>query len=181
MRGQKILSDNSGVALPTVILVIAILMILAAVAIETTGSDIINAGNNMSAEQTVNYSNSAMNLVLSQIGTNLGTNAGIGIPEPGMFYYTAGGNNTTINSSSSYQTLTASNINSIFSSQINSQNGNNAFAYEISGTYGSIPGYSINTYQFYNGQVQVLARNTNSGNTVQAGMTFSYGPIQTGY
>ena len=88
---SNIISNNNGIALLTVILVIAILGILAAVAIETTGTDIINAGNNIVNQYTVNVSNSAADIILSQIGTNQGVDAGVGIagmPLPGYYYYT---------------------------------------------------------------------------------------------
>ena len=88
---SNIISNNNGIALVTVILVIAILGILAAVAIETTGTDIINAGNNIVNQYTVNVSNSAADIILSQIGTNQGVDAGVGaagMPLPGYYYYT---------------------------------------------------------------------------------------------
>ena len=171
--------NNQGIALVTVILVIAILGILAAVAIETTGTDIINAGNYTSSEQTLNVSNSAMNIVLAQLNTSQQTNAGIGMPSPNIYYYTLS-NNNTIQQSPTYITLTTANINSNFSGALGfTINGGN-FGFVYNGTYGGIPGYSLN-YHFYNGQINTITQNQNASKTVQTGMTFSYGPIQVGY
>ena len=175
----KNLQNDRGIALVTVILVIAILGILAAVAIETTGTDIINAGNNTSAEQTLNISNSAMNIVLAQLNTNQQTNTGIGLPSPNIYYYTIS-NASTIQQSPSYVSLSVSNINSSFSNALGFTTEGGNFGFEYSGTYGGAPGYSIN-YHFYNGQINVITQNQNASKTVQTGMTFSYGPVQVGY
>ena len=88
---HNILKNNRGIALVTVILVIAILGLLAAVAIETTGSDVINAGNNTANQYTTDLSYSSDYIILSQIGTNSGIDEGIGaggMPLPGYYYYT---------------------------------------------------------------------------------------------
>ena len=173
--------NNQGIALVTVILVIAILGILAAVAIESTGSDIINAGNYTSSEQTLNISNSAMNIVLAQLNTNQQTNAGIGMPSPDIYYYTPGGNNNnTVKQSPTYIGLTAANINSNFSNALGFTTNGGSFGFEYEGAYGGVPGYSLN-YHFYNGQINTITQNQNASKTVQTGMTFSYGPIQVGY
>jgi type II secretory pathway pseudopilin PulG len=171
--------NNQGIALVTVILVIAILGILAAVAIETTGTDIINAGNYTSSEQTLNISNSAMNIVLAQLNTSQQTNAGIGMPSPNVYYYTLS-NNNTIQQSPTYIALTTANINSNFSGALGFTTDSGNFGFEYNGTYGGVPGYSLN-YHFYNGQVNTITQNQNASKTVQTGMTFSYGPIQVGY
>jgi type II secretory pathway pseudopilin PulG len=194
----KVLRGNQGIALVTVILVIAILGILAAVAIETTGTDIINAGSNTSSEQTLNISNSAMNIVLAQLNTSQETNIGIGTPSPGVYYYTVG-NNNTIQQSSAYVPLTVSNFSPAFCFTTNSGvfgfEDNNSICsnpgyiiyksgFEYNGTYVGIPGYSLN-YHFYNGQVNTITQKQivgqPVGNPVQTGMTFSYGPVQVGY
>lgn len=183
MKNKNIISsitnNNQGIALVTVLLVIAILGILAAIAIETTGSDILNAGNYTSSEQNLNISNSAMNIVLAQIGTDQQTNTGIGMPSPGVYYYTVSGNNA-LQQSSAYIQLTAANINPSFSNALGFTNNNSSFGFEYGGVYGNTPGYSLN-YHFYNGQVNTIAQNQNTSQTVQAGMTFSYGPVQFGY
>ena len=180
--------NNQGIALVTVILVIAILGILAAVAIETTGTDIINAGNYTSSEQTLNISNSAMNIVLAQLNTSQQTNAGIGMPSPNVYYYTPAVNNTlqtcVPNVGNNYCAgvigLTAANIDPGFSNVLGfTINGGN-FGFEYNGTYGGVPGYGLN-YHFYNGQINTITQNQNASKTVQTGMTFSYGPIQVGY
>ena len=171
--------NNKGIALVTVILVIAILGILAAVAIGTTGTDIINAGNYTSSEQTLNISNSAMNIVLAQLNTSQQTNAGIGMPSPNVYYYTLS-NNNTIQQSPTYIALTTANINSNFSGALGFTTDSGNFGFEYNGTYGGVPGYSLN-YHFYNGQVNTITQNQNASKTVQTGMTFSYGPIQVGY
>ena len=173
----KISQNNRGIALVTVILIIAILGILAAVAIETTGTDIINAGNYTSSEQTLNISNSAMNIVLAQLNTSQGTNTGIGMPSPGVYYYT---NSNTIQQSSTYIGLTTANINSNFSNALGFTINSGNFGFEYNGVYGGIPGYSLN-YHFYNGQINTITQNQNASKTVQTGMTFSYGPMQVGY
>lgn len=178
-KSINVLGNNQGIALITVILIIAILGILAAVAIETTGSDIINAGNNTSSEQTLNISNSAMNIVLSQLNTSRQTNAGIGMPSTNIYYYTAG-NTNTIQQSPTYIGLTAANINANFSNALGFTANSGNFGFEYNGTYGGIPGYSL-TYKFYNGQINTITQNQNASKTVQTGMTFSYGPVQVGY
>ena len=183
--------NNQGIALVTVILVIAILGILAAIAIESTGTDIINAGSNTSAEQTLNISNSAMNIVLAQLGTGeLGTgevtntNAGIGFPASGTYYYTPAVNNTLQTCppacGSIIYGLTAANIDPGFSNVLGFTIDGGNFGFEYNGVYGSVPGYSLN-YHFYNGQINTITQNQNASKTVQTGMTFSYGPIQVGY
>ena len=174
-----ITANNQGIALVTVILVIAILGILAAVAIETTGSDIINAGNYTSSEQTLNISNSAINIVLAQLNTSQQTNAGIGMPSVGIYYYTLSGNNT-VQESPTYIGLTSLNINSNFSNILGFNNNKGSFGFEYEGVYGAVPGYGLN-YHFYNGQVNTITQNQNGSKTVQTGMTFSYGPLQIGY
>ena len=175
--------NNRGIALITVILIIAILSILAAVAIESAGTDIINAGSNLSTEQTLNISNSAMNIVLAQLGTGKGTNAGIGTPPvDGVYYYTLGDNNNntiqnnTIQQSSTYIGLTATNINFYFS-----KNAFQEFPPPISGSFGfeywGVYTPVINKCYFYNGQINTITQNQNASKTVQTGMTFSYGPF----
>ena len=175
-KSMNILSNNRGIALVTVIMVIAILSLLAVVAIESAGNAIINAGSNTSAEQTLSISNSAMNIVLAQIGTNQQTNAGIGIPSPGVYYYTLDGNNT-IQKSPTYIGLTAAkNINTYFSNVLGFTIDGGNFGFEYNGVYGSVPGYSSNDC-FYNGQINTITQNQNDSKTVQTGMTFSYGPL----
>ena len=180
--------NNQGIALVTVILVIAILGILAAVAIETTGTDIINAGNYTSSEQTLNISNSAMNIVLAQLTTSYQTNAGIGMPSPNVYYYTL---NNTIqtcmpsalnNNCASIMTLTAANIDSNFSNALGftTNSGSFGFEYEVAYESAPTPGYGSN-YLFYNGQINTIAQNQSGSKTVQTGMTFRYGPFQVGY
>lgn len=172
--------QNDGIALLTVILVIAILMILAAVAIESTGSDVINAGKYMNISQTVDYSNSAMKLVLMQLGSNTDTNAGVGTPLPNLYYYTTSGSNS-IQTSNSYIVLSVSNINSYFSGYLNFPYNNGAFGFEYFGTYGNEPGYSLK-YKFYNGEINAISYVQSNSGTVETGMTFSYGPLQeSGY
>ena len=176
--------NNQGIALVTVILVIAILGILAAIAIESTGTDIINAGSNTSAEQTLNISNSAMNIVLAQLNTSQQTNAGIGMPAPNVYYYTPAVNNTLQTCppacGSIIYGLTAANIDPGFSNVLGFTIDGGNFGFEYNGVYGSVPGYSLN-YHFYNGQINTITQNQNASKTVQTGMTFSYGPIQVGY
>ncbi len=171
--------NNRGIALVTVLLVIAILGILASVAIESTGSDVINAGNYMSSEQTLNISNSAMNIVLSQLNTNQQTNLGVGLPTPAVYYYTSGAN-SALKQSSNYVALSASNIDPNFSYILSFISNGGNFGFEYTGAYGSIPGYSLN-YYFYNGEVNVIAQNQSASKTVKTGMTFSYGPLRKGY
>lgn len=178
---------DRGIALLTVLMVIVILMLLATIAIETTGSDILNAGNYTSLTQTISYSNSAMNLVTSQINTYQGTNAGIGLPTAGVYYYTSG-NSSTLLQSSSYVDLALSNINSTFSgllntsfsSMPNSQAGIGNFGFEYYGNYGPVAGYSLN-YKFFSGQIYSISSNESGSQVVKSGMTFNYGPLQVGY
>ncbi len=186
-RGAIIAEDNKGVALVTVLLVIVILGILAAVAIETTGTDIINAGNYTSSEQTLNISNSAMNMIISQLNTNQQTNAGIGMPSPNIYYYTVAPGLLTcsnaavfIQQSPTYVALNTSNINNCFSGVLGFTTASGNFGFEYSGIYGNVTGYSLN-YHFYNGQINAITQNQNATKTVQTGMNFSFGPIQVGY
>ena len=184
----KNLQNNSGIALLTVIMIIAILSLLAVVAIESTGTDIINAGSNTSAEQTLNISNSAMNIVLAQLNTNQQTNTGIGMPSPNVYYYTPVVNNTLQTCAPSALNnycagiigLSAANIDPGFSNVLGFTINSGNFGFVYNGTYGGIPGYSLN-YHFYNGQINTITQNQNASKTVQTGMTFSYGPIQVGY
>ena len=172
--------NEQGIALVTVILVIAILGILAAVAIETTGTDIINAGNYTSSEQTLNISNSAMNIVLAQLNTSQQTNAGIGMPAPNIYYYTLSSNNAIQQSTKYVPLTTIANINSYFSGALDFPPNSGNFGFEYNGTYGSVPGSGLN-YYFYNGQINTITQNQSGSKTVQTGMTFSYGPLQVGY
>ncbi|MCL4429013.1 MAG: hypothetical protein M1276_08530 [Deltaproteobacteria bacterium] len=161
-------------------------------AIETTGTDIINAGNYTSSEQTLNISNSAMNIVLAQLNTSQQTNVGIGMPSPNVYYYTTYNNSPSpactspINSGGiipecdTYVPLTAANINSNFSNVLGFTTNSGSFGFEYEGVYGGVPGYGLN-YHFYNGQINTITQNQNGSKTVQTGMTFSYGPIQVGY
>ncbi|MDA8273061.1 MAG: hypothetical protein M0Z72_04910 [Deltaproteobacteria bacterium] len=184
------MKNNRGIALVTVILVIAILGILAAVAIETTGTDIINAGNYTSSEQTLSISNSAMNIVLAQLGTSQQTNAGIDIPTSNVYYYTPAVDNTLQklicvptalnNYCASVMSLTAANIDPGFSNVLGFTINSGNFGFVYNGTYGEKPSYSLN-YYFYNGQINTITQNQNASKTVQTGMTFSYGPIHVGY
>lgn len=176
---EMVSGNNRGIALVTVLLVIAILGILAAVAIQSTGSDIINAGDYMSSEQTLNISNSAMNIVLSQLNTNQQTNLGIGLPSPTVYYYTSG-TNSSLKQSSSYVALTAANIDPNFSYVLSFASNSGNFGFEYAGTYGNIPGYSLN-YYFYNGEINAITQNQSASKTVKTGMGFSYGPLQKGY
>ncbi|MCL4321194.1 MAG: hypothetical protein M1478_02100 [Deltaproteobacteria bacterium] len=176
---KTVLQNDRGIALITVILIIAILGILAAVAIETTGTDIINAGNYTSSEQTLSISNSAMNIVLAQLNTSQQTNAGIGMPSPNVYYYTPQVNNT-LQQSNNYVALTAANIDSNFSNVLGFTINSGNFGFEYNGTYGGIPGYSLN-YHFYNGQINTITQNQSGSKTARTGMTFSYGPVQVGY
>lgn len=188
---KKILQNNEGVALVTVILIIAILGILAAVAIETTGTDILNAGNYTSTEQILNVSNSAMNIVFSQLTTNQDTNQGIGLPAANVYYYTEADGlhqaNCTPSSGNdycaSYLALTPANIDPNFSNAGVlgfTPPAGVGFGFEYEGSYGSYPGFSLN-YKFYNGELNAITQNSNTGKTVQTGMTFSYGPVKVGY
>ena len=185
---MNILSNNRGVALLTVIMIIAILSLLAVVAIESTGTDIINAGSNTSAEQTLSISNSAMNIVLAQIGTSQQTNAGISMPLPNVYYYTPAVSNTlqtclpaaVNNYCAGIIGLTAANIDPGFSNVLGFTIDGGNFGFEYNGVYGPVPGFGLN-YHFYNGQVNTITQNQNASKTVQTGMTFSYGPIQVGY
>ena len=181
---MNILSNNRGIALLTVIMIIAILSLFAVVAIESTGTDIINAGNYTSSEQTLDISNSVMNIVFAQLGTNAGI--GIGIPTPGVYYYTL--SNNTIQPSPTYIGLTAANIGSNLDFQNGSSStnvlgfteaeggGNYKFGFEYYWVCVPVQGSSSSTY-YYNGWINTITQNQNaSKTTVQTGMTFSNGP-----
>jgi type II secretory pathway pseudopilin PulG len=178
-RANTVLNNNRGITLVVVILVIAILGILAAVAIESTGSDIINAGDYMSSEQVLNISNSAMNITISQLNTDRQTNAGIGLPIANIYYYTPTVNGT-LQQSDNHIALTEANIDLGFSNILGFTVGGGNFGFEYKGTYGSFPGYSL-TYYFYNGKNDTIAQNQSASKTVRTGMTFSYGPVHEGY
>ncbi|MFW0884395.1 hypothetical protein ACMCNP_05015 [Candidatus Acidulodesulfobacterium sp. H_13] len=180
LKQARTISDNNrGIALVTVLLVIAILGILAAVAIQSTGSDIINAGDYMSSEQTLNISNSAMNIVSSQLNTDRQTNAGIGLPVANIYYYTPAVNGT-LQQSDNYIELTEANIDPGFSNILGFTVDSGNFGFEYKGAYGSFPGYSL-TYYFYSGKNDTIAQNQSASKTVRTGMTFSYGPVNEGY
>jgi Tfp pilus assembly protein PilE len=191
---KKIILNSDGIALVTVILIIAILGILAAVAIETTGSDIINAGNITSSEQTLNVSNSAMNFVLSQLGTNaLPTNYNIGLPAENVCYYSNGVNSVQAygGAQGTCPLLSAVDPNSFSLSSMNFSAvtvNNFNFGFEYIGTYGSCPGgYNITQYKCYNGEIEVIAEKNIDGRIIgqpiEAGMFGDYGPFpnQIGY
>ena len=179
---MNILSNNRGIVLLTVIMIIAILSLLAIVPIESAGTDVINAGSNTSAEQTLDISNSAMNIVLAQLGTGQQTNAIAGEPagsEPtgGTYYYTVGDNNT-IQPGEAYIKLTAANINSYFYNALDFPPNSGSFGFEY-WIYGSVTvpaGLTppLSQYSCYNGQINVIAQNQNASKMVQTGMTFSY-------
>ena len=168
---SNIISNNNGIALVTVILVIAILGILAAVAIETTGTDIINAGNYTRSEQTLDIGNSAMNLVFSQIGSSSLTSGISGVPIQNEVYL----NGSII---PVLQTLMPSDLANSISNfqQCNGQYP--SYGYEYTGTYGMLPG---NSGYMYIGTIYVIAQKTcianKQGSTKTVGATFDYGPI----
>jgi hypothetical protein len=191
---KKLILNSDGIALVTVILIIAILGILAAAAIETTGSDIMNAGNITSSEQTLNVSNSAMNFVLSQLGTDaLPTNLNIGLPASNVCYYSNGVNSVQAygGTQGTCPLLSAVDPNSFSLASMNFSANvvNNAnFGFEYIGTYGACPGgYNITQYKCYNGEIEAIAdKNVDGqviGQPVEAGMFFTYGPFpqQIGY
>ncbi|MHB1663873.1 MAG: hypothetical protein ACYCT7_01230 [bacterium] len=178
---SKISVNENGVALITVLLITLILSLLAAVAIETTGTDVINAGQNYKSSYTLNTANSMMNLVVDEISTNIGTNAGIGNPTSNVYYYTVANPpaGTLIQQANSLQPLSLSNINTTISQNLGLQ-GNAGFEY--SGQYASVPGFSSNQYMFYKGIIYSIAnKNINSQKTATTGMNFNYGPIKIGY
>ncbi|MHB1679129.1 MAG: hypothetical protein ACYCTB_01280 [bacterium] len=187
LKTRKISVNENGVALVMVLLITLILSLLAAIAIDTTGTDVINAGQNYKASYTLNTSNSMMNLVAMEIATNIGTNAGINIPISGNYYYTvanppAGG--PLIQECSSAQANCPSyppqfSINTAISQNLGFQ-GNAGFEY--TGQYGPVPGFSLNKYVFYKGIVYSIAnKNINSAKTTTTGMNFNYGPMKIGY
>ena len=168
---NNIINNNNGIALVTVILVIAILGILAAVAIETTGTDILNAGNYTRSEQTLDIGNSAINLVFSQIGSGSITYGISGVPIQNEVYL----NGSII---PGLQTLTPSDLTVSISNfqQCNSRYPH--YGYEYTGTYGMLPG---NSGYMYIGTIYVIAQKTcfanEQGSTKTLGATFDYGPI----
>ncbi|HEC24519.1 MAG TPA: hypothetical protein ENI54_00665 [bacterium] len=178
-RTNRVLNNNRGITLVVVILVIAILGILAAIAIESTGSDIINAGDYTSSEQVLNISNSAMNIAISQLDTDRQTNAGIGLPIANIYYYTPAVNGM-LQQSGKYIELTKANIDPGFSNILGFTVDGGKFGFEYEGAYGSFPGYSL-TYYFYSGKNDTIAQNQSASKTVRTGMTFSYGPVHEGY
>ncbi|MHB1698386.1 MAG: hypothetical protein ACYCSQ_09835 [bacterium] len=167
----KNLQNDRGIALVTVILVIAILGILAAVAIETTGTDIINAGSNTSSEQTLDIGNSAMNIVLAQLGSNSLTGGISGVPIQNEVYL----NGSII---AGLQTLTPSDLTNSISNFQQCNGHYPGYGYEYTGTYGMLPG---NSGYMYMGTIYVIAQKTcfanEQGSTKNVGMTFDYGPI----
>jgi len=187
------LNNNDGIALLTVLLITIILSLLAMVAISTTGDDVINAGGNTAAQYTFNVANSGMNVVLSQIHTNQGTNLGsecAGVPLSGWYYYSSGSNICNAGSSPPAPFTPANIINSYFHNSVYSGvngpfPGNfNQSGYEYSGVYGHHAGYSCpnsNPNCFYNGNLNFLTQNSHSANTIQTGMTFSYPIMNAGY
>jgi hypothetical protein len=176
------INNNDGIALLTVLLITIILSLLAMVAISTTGDDVMNAGGNTAAQYTFNVANSGMNMVISQIGTGTGTNAGpgcAGLPLSGWYYYSTSGNNNC-NASAASPVFNASvSINPYFFGLLNFPVPANdshyvkPFGFEYSGVYGPVPGYS---YPFYKATMNSLTQN-NTSHVIQAGMTFEYGPI----
>ena len=168
---NNIISNDNGIALVTVILVIAILGILAAVAIETTGTDILNAGNYTRSEQTLDIGNSAMNLVFSQIASGSLTSGISGVPIQNDIYL----NGSIV---PGLQTLTPSDLTVSISNfqQCNGQYPH--YGYEYTGTYGMLPG---NSGYMYIGTIYVIAQKTcipnEQGSTKTLGSTFTYGPI----
>ena len=176
----NIIKNNQGVALVTVILVIAILGILAAVAIETTGSDIIKAGNYTGSEQTFNTANSAVNTVFAQLSSGALSSLTLsisGLPIQNQVYL-----NGSI--TPSWQNLTPT--TSILANNIsNFQQCNGQYpryGYEFTGDYNLLPG---NSGYMYNGTIYVIAQKTcipneSGGLTKTVGMTFNYGPVSQG-
>ncbi|MHB8232534.1 MAG: hypothetical protein ACYDDB_06510 [bacterium] len=169
---SNIISNNNGIALVTVILVIAILGILAAVAIETTGDDIINAGHYTSLEQTLDIGNSAMNIVLAQLSSNSLTAGISGVPIQNEVYL----NGSII---AGLQTpLTPSDLANSFSNFQQCNGYYPSYGYEYTGTYGMLPG---NSGYMYIGTIYVIAQKTcfanEQGSTKTVGTTFNYGPI----
>ncbi|RZD16316.1 MAG: hypothetical protein EVJ46_04615 [Candidatus Acididesulfobacter guangdongensis] len=184
---RKITADENGVALITVLLITLILSLLAAVAIETTGTDMINAGQNYKSVYVLNTSNAMMNLVISEIATNIGTDAGIGAPTSNIYYYTSANPpagcspGPYICTSGSFQQLTAANISTAASQNLGFQNNEGNAGFEYTGQYGNVPGYS-SAYMFYKGIVYSIAnKNINSIKTITTGMNFEYGPLKMGY
>ncbi len=189
---RKITADENGVALITVLLITLILSLLAAVAIETTGTDVINAGQNYKASYTLNTADSMMNLVTQEISPSPGAPATnlviVNPPAIGYYYYTvanppAGG--PLIQTAPSCSPLQANcppppqfSINTTISQNLGFQ-GNAGFEY--TGQYGPVPGFSLNQYVFYKGIIYSIAnKNINSSNTT-TGMNFNVGPMKIGY
>ena len=176
----NIIKNDRGIALVTVILVIAILGILAAVAIETTGSDIIKAGNYTASEQTFNIANSAVNTVLAQLSSASLSSLTLsisGLPIQNQVYL----NGSIV---PSWQNLTPSNsilVNNISNfQQCNGQYPR--YGYEFTGDYNLLPG---NSGSMYNGTIYVIAQKTcisneSGGMAKTTGMTFNYGPVSQG-
>ncbi len=181
MLKTKIPLNENGVALITVLLITLILSLLAAVAIETTGTDVINAGQNYKSSYTLNTADSMMNLVVDEISTNIGTNAGIGSPVMNAYYYTTANPpagcspGPDICTAAFFQPLSVGNISADVSQNLGFQ-GNAGFEY--SGQYGPEPGFSSNKYMFYKGIIYSIAnKNINSQKTTTTGMNFNYGPM----
>jgi Tfp pilus assembly protein PilX len=184
---RKITADENGVALITVLLITLILSLLAAVAIETTGTDMINAGQNYKSAYVLNTSNAMMNLVVDEIATNIGTDAGIGVPTSNYYYYTAANPpagcspGPYICMSDSFQQLTMANISAAASQNLGFQNNEGNAGFEYTGQYSNVPGYS-SAYMFYKGVIYSIAnKNINSTKTITTGMNFEYGPLKIGY
>jgi hypothetical protein len=189
---SKISANENGVALITVLLITLILSLLAAVAIETTGTDVINAGQNYKASYTLNTADSMMNLVVGEISpfpespaTNLVI---VNPPAIGYYYYTvanppAGG--PLIQTALPCSPVQANcrppqfSINTTISQNLGFQ-GNAGFEY--TGQYGPVPGFSLNQYVFYKGIIYSIAnKNINSAKTTTTGMNFNVGPMKIGY
>jgi hypothetical protein len=186
---RKITADENGVALITVLLITLILSLLAAVAIETTGTDMINAGQNYQSAYVFNTSNAMMNLTANEIATNTGTDVGIGVPTGDVYYYTSANPpagctpGPYICTSDYFQPLSAANISTAVSQNLGFQNNEGNAGFEYTGRYGNAPGFSSN-YQFYIGIIYSIAnKNINSVKTITkvTGMNFEYGPQIIGY
>lgn len=188
---RKITADENGVALITVLLITLILSLLAAVAIETTGTDVINAGQNYKASYTLNTADSMMNLVVGEISPfpeSAATNLVIvNPPAIGYYYYTvanppAGG--PLIQTALPCSPVQANcppqfSINTTISQNLGFQ-GNAGFEY--TGQYGPVPGFSLNQYVFYKGIIYSIGnKNINSAKTTTTGMNFNVGPMKIGY
>lgn len=180
---RKILPlGERGIALITVLLVVIILELLAVIALNESGYNVVNAGAVKTTEYAFNTSNATINVILplaisGGAISSLSLNS-IDAIQPGYYYYTT---NSGLTSSSSPVSLQSGNLLSPSVSQAIIGNPNSGpqigFEYWIDACfdYQQTTGSVVTDYYYYSGSLDVVSRADSGTKIVETGVSFQYG------